>query len=176
MSKVVSKIRSDTTCVPTSATVSDLRNERTSCEISLTNVALGQTCSFISLCTVGICFSVSAFWHRFDRLSRAPVSYENCLLAAVLPTVVAGTYVGSCGDAPAASGGKEPPPPTWDGSDPGLLLATFEKNVRLWEYESEIDPKNRGVPLLRNLTSVARTVCDTLEFEEVANERGVAGL
>ena len=79
------------------------------------------------------------------------------------------------GDAP-FQGGKEPPPPTWDGSEPGLDLANFEKNVKLWEYESELDPKKRGVRLLRNLTGVARSVGDTLEFEEVACEKGVANI
>ena len=74
------------------------------------------------------------------------------------------------------SGGKEPPPPTWDGSEPGLDLANFEKNVRLWEYESELDPTKRGVRLLRNLTGVARAVGDTLEFEDIACQKGVANL
>ena len=79
------------------------------------------------------------------------------------------------GEAP-FQGGKEPPPPTWDGSEPGLDLANFEKNVKLWEYESELDPKKRGVRLLRSLTGVARSVGDTLEFEEVACEKGVANI
>lgn len=56
-------------------------------------------------------------------------------------------------------GGKEPPPPTWDGSDPGLELATFEKNV---EFESELDPKKRGVRLLRSFTGVATSVVDRI--------------
>ena len=75
-----------------------------------------------------------------------------------------------------AAGGKEPHPPTWDGADPGLELPTFEKNVKLWEFESELDPKKRGVRLLRNLTGSARAVADSLEFDEVANERGVQNL
>ena len=79
------------------------------------------------------------------------------------------------GDAP-FQGGKEPPPPTWDGNEPGLELAVFEKNVKLWEYESELDPKKRGVRLLRSLTGVARSIADTLEFEEVACEKGVANI
>ena len=79
------------------------------------------------------------------------------------------------GDAP-FQGGKEPPPPTWDGNEPGLELAVFEKNVKLWEYESELDPKKRGVRLLRSLTGVARSITDTLEFEEVACEKGVTNI
>ena len=73
-------------------------------------------------------------------------------------------------------GGREPQPPTWDGSDPGLELPTFEKNVKLWEYESELDAKKRGVRLLRCLTGTARSVVDTLTFEEVACEKGVANI
>ena len=69
-------------------------------------------------------------------------------------------------------GGKEPPPPTWDGSDPGYELANFEKNVKLWLFESELEPKKRGVRLLRSLTGVARSVVDTLDFDEVACEKG----
>ena len=83
---------------------------------------------------------------------------------------------GSEGAMPVHSGGKEPPPPSWDGKDPGLMMATFEKNVKLWEFESELDASKRGVRLLRNLTGVARAVADTLEFEQVANERGVANI
>ena len=45
------------------------------------------------------------------------------------------------------------------------MMATFEKNVKVWEFESELDASKRGVRLLRNLTGVARAVADTLEFE-----------
>ena len=79
-------------------------------------------------------------------------------------------------EAPAYHGGKEPPPPTWDGAEPGIQLAAFEKNVRLWEYESELDAKKRGVRLLRSLTGIARSVADTLEFEQVASEKGVENI
>ena len=41
----------------------------------------------------------------------------------------------------AVGGGREPPAPTWDGSDPGIELPIFEKNVKLWQYESELDKK-----------------------------------
>ena len=48
--------------------------------------------------------------------------------------------------------------------------------MKLWEFESELDASKRGVRLLRNLTGVARAVADTLEFEQVATERGVANI
>ena len=73
-------------------------------------------------------------------------------------------------------GGKEPNPPSWDGSDPGVELANYEKNVKLWLFESELEKKKQGVRLLRNLTGVARQVADTMEFDEVATEQGVDNL
>lgn len=73
-------------------------------------------------------------------------------------------------------GGKEPPPPSWDGTDPAVQLLLYEKNVKLWMYESELEVKKRGVRLLRNLTGVARSVADSLEFEEIACEKGVENL
>ena len=73
-------------------------------------------------------------------------------------------------------GGREPHPPSWDGADPGMELPNFEKNVKLWEYECEIDSKKRGVRLLRNLSGTARAVADTLSFEDVACEKGVANI
>lgn len=81
------------------------------------------------------------------------------------PVVVAGNF-----------GGKEPPPPTWDGVDPTVTFPVFEKNVRLWEFESELDEKKRGVRLLRSLTGVARAAADSLEFEDVATQKGVSNI
>lgn len=90
-------------------------------------------------------------------------------MAMAVSTAAAG------GDAP-AYGGREPPPPSWDGTDPGTELVVFEKNVKLWMFESETDSKKRGVRLLRNLSGIARSVADTLEFEEVACEKGVENI
>lgn len=81
------------------------------------------------------------------------------------PVVVAGNL-----------GGKEPLPPTWDGADPTATFPVFEKNVRLWEFESELDEKKRGVRLLRSLTGVARAAGDSLEFEDVATHKGVSNI
>ena len=70
-------------------------------------------------------------------------------------------------------GSREPPPPAWDGSEPGLELPVFERNVRLWEYESDLGVKQRDARLLRNLSGSARVVADNLEFEKIACEDGV---
>ena len=78
-------------------------------------------------------------------------------------------------DAPTFAG-REPMPPTWSGNDPGLELPMFERNVMLWEFESELEPKKRGVRLLRCLPGTARAVADTLAFEVIASEKGVSNL
>ena len=79
------------------------------------------------------------------------------------------------GDAP-HFGGREPPPPSCDGNDPASELVMYEKNVKLWEFETEVDPKKRGVRLLRNLSGIARSVADTLEFDEIACTKGTENL
>ena len=76
----------------------------------------------------------------------------------------------------AGSGGKEPFPPSWDGLDPTVTFPVYEKNVRLWEFESELEEKKRGVRLLRSLTGVARAAADSLEFEDVATQKGVSNI
>ena len=75
-----------------------------------------------------------------------------------------------------ATFGREPPPPVWDGSEPGLLFAVYEKNVKLWQFETELDTKKQGVRLLRGLTGVARAAADSLEFEQIADEKGVQNI
>ena len=82
---------------------------------------------------------------------------------------------GAAGVAPPFQG-REPQPPTWDGSEPSVQFAIYQKNVRLWEFESESDEKKRGVKLLRGLTGVARAAADSMEFEEIACEKGVSNL
>ena len=73
-------------------------------------------------------------------------------------------------------GGREPPPPSWDGLDPAVQLPLYEKNVKLWQFETEVDVKKRGVRLLRNPTGVARALADSLEFDDIACEKGTENL
>ena len=54
------------------------------------------------------------------------------------------------------TGGREPPLPAWGGSEPALQFAFFEKNVRLWEFETEVPEEKRGVRSLRFLSGIAR--------------------
>ena len=55
-------------------------------------------------------------------------------------------------------------------------VSWFKKNVRLWEFESELESRKRGARLLRSLSGVARTVADSLEFEDIASEKGVENI
>ena len=72
--------------------------------------------------------------------------------------------------------GREPNPPSWDGAEPSLQFAVYKKNVRLWEFESGVEEKKRGVRLLRSLTGVARAAADSLEFEEITSTKGVENI
>lgn len=62
------------------------------------------------------------------------------------------------------------PPPTWDGLDPDSTFKTFEKNVRLWEHESDIPRNRRGAKLLRALTGTAQPATEDMDFEETFEE------
>ena len=86
---------------------------------------------------------------------------------------------GSAGDvAPQEpyGGGREPLPPSWDGLEPSSTFPVFEKNVRLWEFETELDEKKRGVRLLRCLSGVARAAADSLDFDQLTTSKGVQNI
>jgi len=94
---------------------------------------------------------------------------EGASAAAVMSTAV-GSY---------ESGGyyrDREPPPSYNGDEPELTFRTFEKNVRLWEYETDIPVAKRGVKLLRALSGAARLAVDEMAFEEIADESGVRNI
>ncbi|CAE7818610.1 RE1 [Symbiodinium sp. CCMP2592] len=65
------------------------------------------------------------------------------------------------------------PPPAYDGKFPEKTFARWLKELKLWEFETEV-PKNKwGAKLLRQLTGPARAAADGLTFEEVACEKGM---
>ena len=74
------------------------------------------------------------------------------------------------------TGGREPQPPAWDGLEPIVNFPVYEKNVKYWEFETEVEEVKRGVRLLRGLTGVARAAVDALEFEQVAHKDGVKNI
>eukprot|EP00435_Cladocopium_sp_Y103_P064383 s1441_g26.t1 len=85
-------------------------------------------------------------------------------MSSDLPAAVSSTF------------GREPNPPMWDGVDPGINYPIYVKNVQLWQYETEVPEAKQGVRLLRGLSGVARAVCDGLEFEQIASEKGVKNI
>ena len=68
---------------------------------------------------------------------------------------------------------KEAPPPGWDGGSPHQEFERFERDVKLWEFETELELKKRGARLLRGLSGPARAVADALEFDKIACEEGL---
>ena len=59
----------------------------------------------------------------------------------------------SCAAAGAQDGGGYPrdrdPPPSYSGEEPETSFVLFEKNVKLWEFDTDIAPAKRGVKLPR---------------------------
>lgn len=68
------------------------------------------------------------------------------------------------------------PPPSYNGEDPEMTFTLWERNVKLWEYETDIPRNKRGVKLLRVLVGSARVAVEEIPFEEVACEDGVRNL
>ena len=60
------------------------------------------------------------------------------------------------------------PPPTYDGEDPEMTFRVYEKNVKLWEFETDVPPTKRGIKLMRALSGVARLAVDEMSFEITA--------
>ena len=65
------------------------------------------------------------------------------------------------------------PPPAYDGENPEVTFRQYEKQVALWEFETEVPKQKRGIKLLRQLTGVAMTAVDDMEISEIACEQGV---
>ena len=66
------------------------------------------------------------------------------------------------------------PPPTYDGEDPEMTFRVYEKNVKLWEFETDVPPTKRGIKLMRALSGVARLAVDEMSFEEITAADGVS--
>ena len=68
------------------------------------------------------------------------------------------------------------PPPSYDGEEPETSFALWERNVRLWEYETDVPRGKRGVKLLRVLSGTARMAVEEMPFEEIACEDGMRNI
>ncbi|CAE7227253.1 Ank2 [Symbiodinium sp. CCMP2592] len=76
------------------------------------------------------------------------------------------------GGSPGGWKDREPPPP-YDGRNPDKTFSKWLKEIKLWEYETEV-PKNKwGAKLLRQLSGTARAAAEGLTFEEIACEKGM---
>ena len=74
------------------------------------------------------------------------------------------------------TGRDRDPPPGYDGLDPETTFRQYEKQVALWEYETEVVRAKRGVNLIRHLSGVALTAVDHLEIEQITGEEGVKNI
>ena len=68
------------------------------------------------------------------------------------------------------------PPPAYDGENPEVTFRQYEKQVALWEFETEVPKPKRGIKLLRQLSGVAMTAVDDMEISEIATEQGVKNI
>ena len=82
----------------------------------------------------------------------------------------------SDGAGPSGSWRDREPPPPFDGRDPSRSFPRWLKELKLWEFETEIPKNKRGVKVLRQLSGAARSTADNLSFEEIACEKGLDNL
>ena len=64
----------------------------------------------------------------------------------------------------------------WDGSSPHVEFPRYERDVKLWCFETETEDKKKGVRLMRSLSGSARAIVDSLTFEELACESGMENI
>ena len=88
------------------------------------------------------------------------------------------------GEAMASSGASQPastapkdrdPPPSFDGSQP-LLFKQFERDVSLWQWESDIPKVKHAAKLLRHLKGSARAAADEIPLEVIQSEGGAKAI
>ena len=68
------------------------------------------------------------------------------------------------------------PPPGYDGVDPETTFRSYEKSVRLWQFETDVPAKKQGAKLMRALSGIARMAVEEMEFEDIATENGAKNL
>ena len=77
---------------------------------------------------------------------------------------------------PGGYGRDRDPPPGYDGIDPETTFRVFEKNLKLWQFETDVPVQKQGAKLLRTLTGVARMAVEELEYEQIASEDGIKNI
>ena len=66
--------------------------------------------------------------------------------------------------------------PTYSGEEPEVTFRSFEKSVKLWEFETDVPPVKRGAKLLRSLAGPAKLAVEEMSFEEITSEKGVENI
>ena len=66
------------------------------------------------------------------------------------------------------------PPPVWDGEDPSHRWRTMRRDIVLWDDDSDLPTRKRGVRLLRALTGKARLLAETITDEDLRKDDGVS--
>lgn len=64
-------------------------------------------------------------------------------------------------------------PPMFDGGDP-LMFKRYQKDLELWQFETELPKSKHGVKMLRQLTGTARAVADELSVPDITAEDGAS--
>ena len=80
--------------------------------------------------------------------------------------------MGSEGQGTSGSRRDREPPPPFDGRDPSSRFERWLKELKLWEYETEVPKSKWGVKILRQLSGSAKAAAEGLSFEEIACEEG----
>ena len=55
--------------------------------------------------------------------------------------------------------GKDAPPPMWDGSSPHVEFPRYERDVKLWCFETETEDKKKGVRRWQPVSPVHPSNC-----------------
>ena len=61
----------------------------------------------------------------------------------------------------------------FDGGDP-LAFKRYQRDLQLWQFDTEIPENKHGVKMLRQLTGAARAAADELTVEEITSAQGAA--
>ena len=62
--------------------------------------------------------------------------------------------------------------PGYDGENPEVTFRQYEKQIALWQFETETPKAKRGVRMVRQLTGIAALAVDDLAVDDIACENG----
>ena len=88
-----------------------------------------------------------------------------------------GSMAGATSSAPSAAAAaavlhrERDLPPTFDGSDPSAF-ERYERDLALWQFETDLPEAKHGVKMLRQLAGPARAAADELSVEQIASVNG----